>query len=738
MKKLKHTPVLLLMFFIPALIFAQSGWQCINSYYPYSFETGKFASESSAYITGSGFRGVLKSTDKGKTWLLKSNGILQNSLFLSPYLEFFDANTGIYAGEYGLIYKTTNGGESWLKILSSDLASAINSVYFINVNTGFAGVRFSNVLMRTTNSGKDWNAVCDFSDFCRNLFFFNESIGFRTKFNNDFTSFTLKKTINGGLNWDSIYCPETAVISIKKINDNEFLFLNSKRAYKFNKSENSWMLIASSLDEYPFVYSDVINSSSYIITCSNKLIEYTTNGGADWQSRFIPVQGFTISNGNREGITAGNIGKIYYSSPDFTNFTDVNANKVTEKINDFQILDENNIFIYADSNCIVKSSNGGTSWLKVPQNFSPNSYSFVNLNTGYAAYNKNVCKTTNGGISWDTVFRYTNSQQGYYSFVNNVNFISPEFGMLTLSNSIPQNYYFSIYYTTNGGYNWQPLGAGGRSSYYGASGTSDGLIDFQMKSPSVGYTISTHAESSHYGYTISYGLKKTTNMGQNWVSIYSGLNAAKVTSISFTDELTGYALTDSTFLKKTTDGGTTWQFVTNLPVSGVKLTMINTLTGYFQYNNDIYRTTDGGYTWINTQTESILQNITNPIKIKFLNTDIGYLTGSIGAIYKTTTGGMVFVNNNNLQLADKYFLSQNYPNPFNPETKIQFSIPKNGFVKIIVYDLLGREVEELVNEFKQQGSYYVTFNGANLSSGIYFYRLVTNDFIETKKMILVK
>jgi hypothetical protein len=92
----------------------------------------------------------------------------------------------------------------------------------------------------------------------------------------------------------------------------------------------------------------------------------------------------------------------------------------------------------------------------------------------------------------------------------------------------------------------------------------------------------------------------------------------------------------------------------------------------------------------------------------------------------------------NSELADKYSLSQNYPNPFNPETKIQFSIPKNGFVKIIVYDLLGREVNELVNEFKQQGSYGVSFNGANLSSGIYFYKLITDDFVETKKMILVK
>ena len=96
----------------------------------------------------------------------------------------------------------------------------------------------------------------------------------------------------------------------------------------------------------------------------------------------------------------------------------------------------------------------------------------------------------------------------------------------------------------------------------------------------------------------------------------------------------------------------------------------------------------------------------------------------------------------------EYFLSQNYPNPFNPTTKIKYSIAsahrplsggaRGGFVTLKIYDVLGNEVETLVNEEKPEGNYEVEFNGTKLSSGVYFYRLIAGSFIQTKKMILVK
>ena len=94
------------------------------------------------------------------------------------------------------------------------------------------------------------------------------------------------------------------------------------------------------------------------------------------------------------------------------------------------------------------------------------------------------------------------------------------------------------------------------------------------------------------------------------------------------------------------------------------------------------------------------------------------------------------LNNNNL--VKTYKLSQNYPNPFNPSTNIRYQIPSAGRVTLKIYDILGRGVKTLVNEYQTSGSYEKSFNAVNLASGIYFYQIRVNNFVATKKMILIK
>ena len=111
-------------------------------------------------------------------------------------------------------------------------------------------------------------------------------------------------------------------------------------------------------------------------------------------------------------------------------------------------------------------------------------------------------------------------------------------------------------------------------------------------------------------------------------------------------------------------------------------------------------------------------------------------------LLRTTNGGVTFVEDerfSNVQPTD-FTLQQNYPNPFNPSTIISYELPAAGEVSLKVYDVLGKEVATLVNEYRNAGSYNVQFtmNNLQLSSGIYFYQLKTGDFFETKKMTLVK
>ena len=90
------------------------------------------------------------------------------------------------------------------------------------------------------------------------------------------------------------------------------------------------------------------------------------------------------------------------------------------------------------------------------------------------------------------------------------------------------------------------------------------------------------------------------------------------------------------------------------------------------------------------------------------------------------------------EIPSAYRLYQNYPNPFNPSTNISYTIPELSRVKITLYNILGQEVKVLVNEEKPAGYYNIEFNAANLPSGVYFYQLVAGDFIQTKKMLLLK
>jgi hypothetical protein len=86
----------------------------------------------------------------------------------------------------------------------------------------------------------------------------------------------------------------------------------------------------------------------------------------------------------------------------------------------------------------------------------------------------------------------------------------------------------------------------------------------------------------------------------------------------------------------------------------------------------------------------------------------------------------------------KYELAQNYPNPFNPSTSISFALPKDGFVNLKIYDLLGREIKTLVNEFKKANIYNIDFNASNFSSGIYYYKINVGEYTDIKKMMYIK
>lgn len=108
------------------------------------------------------------------------------------------------------------------------------------------------------------------------------------------------------------------------------------------------------------------------------------------------------------------------------------------------------------------------------------------------------------------------------------------------------------------------------------------------------------------------------------------------------------------------------------------------------------------------------------------------------AEYESNFASMTYVSPPPSNPVTDYLLYHNYPNPFNPTTTIRYEIPQDGVVTIKIYDVLGQEVETIVNEFKKANRYEVEFNSFGLASGVYVYRMKVNDFIESKKMVLLR
>ena len=235
--------------------------------------------------------------------------------------------------------------------------------------------------------------------------------------------------------------------------------------------------------------------------------------------------------------------------------------------------------------------------------------------------------------------------------------------------------------------------------------------------------------------------------------------------INFTDQRNGTTDTD-VWIYKSTNGGANWssairvnddpagkqQFMSSMDIdqtTGDLYVLFYDRRAYSNNQTDVYlaRSTDGGATFQNIKISS---SPFIPVSGFFGDyTDITAHNGIVRPIWTRNDGSSLSIwtalidFTTNVQLTgnsvpEEYSLSQNYPNPFNPSTSIKFAVPREGFVKLTVYDLTGREVKSLVNETMNAGEYTVSFDGPELASGSYFYRLDAGGYTITKKMILVK
>ncbi len=239
-------------------------------------------------------------------------------------------------------------------------------------------------------------------------------------------------------------------------------------------------------------------------------------------------------------------------------------------------------------------------------------------------------------------------------------------------------------------------------------------------------------------------LGKTTYLGNDWEIIPIDLNGNKgrATGVSFEDQMNGFISAKvwdgRGAIAKTTDIGDNWTTTffnnplraINFPVSDA-----NQIGYCVGDSGTILKTFDAGESW-HYQLSNTSERLN---KVFFLDNDFGFVVGDSGTILRTTNGGGVTsIHDDEAAGIDNFGLLQNFPNPFNPTTVISYRLPVSSNVTLKVYDVLGNEIATIVNEYKPAGFYDITFDATGLSSSVYIYQLIAENYIQTRKMVVLK
>ena len=364
-----------------------------------------------------------------------------------------------------------------------------------------------------------------------------------------------------------------------------------------------------------------------------------------------------------------------------------------------------------DTSQIYITINGGTNWTtQIEEKSYLTSIQFVNLSTGYCVggivspARGIVKKTTNGGLKWSTISMLLAVP------LLDVKFVNKDTGWVASDDIFDGG----VFKTTDGGFNWQ--------NQLNQSFEPTRLFFLNRDT---GWVACNDTK-----------LYRTTNSGVNWDLQFTF--PQQINDIYFFNMNKGTVSSGRFY--NTTDGGFNWIMSTST-VTGMKMSFVNDSIGWAGLNFIyVVKTINGGNTWFYQITNASVPSVS---AIDNLNAWAG---GS--KLMHTTDGGgppigILYAGTE----VSNYKLDQNFPNPFNPTTIIFFKLQEKSTVELLVYNILGEEVAEMVDDDHfTAGVYQFGFDASkyDLPSGVYFYRLTAksevsnNIFIDTKKMVLIK
>ena len=351
-----------------------------------------------------------------------------------------------------------------------------------------------------------------------------------------------------------------------------------------------------------------------------------------------------------------------------------------------------------------------------------------------------IYKTTDGGNTWVGQLTVAGS------FTDGIHFVDANTGWLYADPTAVTGQPYQIRSTTNGGTNWVLNATSPTSSTeYGVINAWDWSDNNHIWFGSANTTASATFAKVYYSSTGIAGTFTAVSVPGT-----GGTTGCYYQAVAFTSNTDGMIGSSAGDIKKTTNGGVSYTTVTNpgglVTGSFAVMNMCKDASGKIRLAIDssggavIWTTTNLGTAWVREQIP--VQGSASTIShMVFLDANHGFASlgspsGAIGGLLKYSP--VVGIGNISGEVPSEFKLDQNYPNPFNPATVIKFAMPRSGYVTLKVYNALGKEVETLLSENMIAGGHEVVFDASSLSSGLYFYQIITNGFTDTKKMLLVK
>ncbi len=635
--------------------------------------------------------------------------------------DFVDSLTGWFGSSAGTILHTGDGGKTW-EIQYTGLPDIwIMSIDFIDHLEGWAVGHPSggySHFLHTTDGGKTWQ-VKHIEQNSRGhflvLYFLDQKYGWAGSNIGE-----ILYTHDGGKSWDFGYSGNNNIQSI--------VFLDSLHGWAATAGEGifktinggkTWLNINS--------FSEKIIRDIYFLDMqtgwltSTDGIHRTIDGGLTWGkiNDYYQVSNFekffvffSPSNGWIGNFQTFDAGKT---------LIDLRKGYTPEDLKDIKFINKDIGWVVGRKGFIWKTIDGGSSWNHLESGTNRYLYGLFTLDENrvwIVGADGAILSTKNGGGNWNLQYVKTDSDHQAVTFSDSLK------GWIVSENFNDGGH---ILHTDDGGKTWDEQ----------TPGQIPRLFDVTFVDENTGWAISGGGSDLDVG-----AIYHTNDGGASWFLQYEN-RTHSLRPVYFLNETLGWAV-GSQLILHTIDGGENW--ITQSEDESKFLRDIyfcDENTGWtIGLSGDLFYTQDGGTTW-NKQYSGTTNTL---FAIDFVDEDNGWIAGHNGSILHTSLGCATTVKNHftgKRNLANIQLL-QNRPNPFNQQTMISYELPSECFVKLKIYNILGKEVKTLVNKRQTSGHYKIVWHGKDeqgidVVSGIYFYHIQVNSLInETGKMLLVR